>query len=85
MESKRQKKIRKRIQASQSILIKHKDESSSFKEQLTPEDLRLHNKVAEHNSNSVEMRSFANRSYQDVNTYIANNNIKPTNRSRFTY
>ena len=23
------------------------------------------------------MRSFANRSYQDVNTYIANNNIKP--------
>ncbi|MBV5141093.1 LysM peptidoglycan-binding domain-containing protein [Staphylococcus xylosus] len=49
----------------------------ALKEQLTPEDLRLHNKVAEHNSNSVEMRSFANRSYQDVNTYIANNNIKP--------
>ncbi|MGW7889333.1 peptidoglycan recognition protein family protein [Staphylococcus xylosus] len=49
----------------------------ALKDQLTPEDLRLHNKVAEHNSNSVEMRSFANRSYQDVNTYIANNNIKP--------
>lgn len=49
----------------------------ALKEQLTPEDLRLHNKVAEHNSNSVVMRSFANRSYQDVNTYIANNNIKP--------
>ncbi|MEJ7514853.1 amidase, partial [Staphylococcus lugdunensis] len=40
----------------------------ALKEQLTPEDLRLHNKVAEHNSNSVVMRSFANRSYQDVNT-----------------
>jgi len=49
----------------------------ALKDQLTPEDLRLHNKVAEHNSNSVEMRTFANRSYQDVNTYIANNNIKP--------
>lgn len=49
----------------------------ALKEQLTPEDLRLHNKVAEHNSNSVAMRTFANRSYQDVNTYIANNNIKP--------
>lgn len=50
----------------------------ALKDQLTPEDLRLHNKVAEHNANSVEMRTFANRSYQDVNTYIANNNIKPT-------
>ncbi|MFQ3837857.1 LysM peptidoglycan-binding domain-containing protein [Staphylococcus pseudoxylosus] len=49
----------------------------ALKDQLTPEDLRLHNKVAEHNANSVEMRTFANRSYQDVNTYIANNNIKP--------
>lgn len=49
----------------------------ALKDQLTPEDLRLHNKVAEHNSNSVETRTFANRSYQDVNTYIANNNIKP--------
>ncbi|MCE5002262.1 peptidoglycan recognition protein family protein [Staphylococcus pseudoxylosus] len=49
----------------------------ALKDQLTPEDLRLHNKVVEHNANSVEMRTFANRSYQDVNTYIANNNIKP--------
>lgn len=49
----------------------------ALKDQLTPEDLRLHNKVAEHNANPVEMRTFANRSYQDVNTYIANNNIKP--------
>jgi len=47
-----------------------------LKNALTPEDLKLHNKVAEHNS--TEMRSFAaNRAYQDVNTYIANNNIKP--------
>src|SRR5699024_1240735 len=28
--------------------------------------------------NSVEMRTFANRAYQDVNTYIANNDIKPS-------
>ncbi|PHK48566.1 peptidoglycan recognition protein family protein [Staphylococcus edaphicus] len=49
----------------------------ALKNQLTPGDLKLHNKVAEHNSNSVEMRTFANRAYQDVNTYIANNNIKP--------
>lgn len=47
----------------------------ALKDQLTPEDLKLHNKVAEHNT--VEARTFANRAYQDVNTYIANNNIKP--------
>jgi len=47
----------------------------ALKAQLTPEDLKLHNKVAEHNT--VEARTFANRAYQDVNTYIANNNIKP--------
>lgn len=47
----------------------------ALKNQLTPEDLKLHDKVAEHNS--VEMSTFANRAYQDVNTYIDNNNIEP--------
>src|SRR5699024_12491606 len=42
----------------------------ALKNQLTPEDLKLHNKVADHNS--VEMRTFVNRAYQDVNTYIVN-------------
>lgn len=47
----------------------------ALKEQLTAGDLKLHDKVAEHNS--VEMSTFANRVYQDVNTYIDNNNIEP--------
>ncbi|MCQ9294356.1 LysM peptidoglycan-binding domain-containing protein [Staphylococcus cohnii] len=47
-----------------------------LKNALTPGDLKLHNKDGERQN--TEMRSFsANRAYQDVNTYIANNNIKP--------
>nr|WP_263313958.1 N-acetylmuramoyl-L-alanine amidase [Mammaliicoccus sp. Marseille-Q6498] len=45
---------------------------------LTDEDLKLHNKDGERNSTEMETNRNLNEAYQDVNTYIANNNIKPS-------
>lgn len=45
---------------------------------LTDEDLKLHNKDAEENSTEIESNQHTNEDYQDVNNYIAKNNIKPS-------
>ncbi|HDK8090707.1 MULTISPECIES: LysM peptidoglycan-binding domain-containing protein [Mammaliicoccus] len=45
---------------------------------LTDEDLKLHNKDAEENSTEIESNQHTNEAYQDVNNYIAKNNIKPS-------
>ncbi|WP_421041758.1 LysM peptidoglycan-binding domain-containing protein [Mammaliicoccus vitulinus] len=45
---------------------------------LTDEDLKLHNKVAEHQSTELETNRNTNEAYQNVNGYIDQNNIKPS-------
>lgn len=45
---------------------------------LTDEDLKLHNKVAEKHSTDMETNRNTNEAYQNVNSYIDKNNIKPS-------
>ncbi|MEX6015251.1 N-acetylmuramoyl-L-alanine amidase [Mammaliicoccus sciuri] len=49
---------------------------SELKSQLTPQDLLLHNKVSDHKENTSQYS--ARRTYQDVNSYISKNSIKPS-------
>ncbi|MEB7784224.1 LysM peptidoglycan-binding domain-containing protein [Mammaliicoccus sciuri] len=49
---------------------------SELKSQLTPQDLLLHNKVSDHQENTSQYS--ARRTYQDVNSYISKNSIKPS-------